>query len=158
MKLLIPKLGTELTLLEPWTFTVYNESRNASLIHLLTLKPSKPTAAFRKSKAKEWADRAKNYQAWYGRAATQQDEDHYMEAEWRWSQEGKKLGTHTFPAKSVLIVDRIYIRQGQDDFDSVTFRAKYYHSSQQTGFGKKGKMVRFWAKLDDVNTMQVEDL
>jgi hypothetical protein len=158
MKLFIPALGTELTLQEPWAFTVYQESRNSSLISLLTLKPSKPTAAFKKAKAAEWATQVANYPRWYGRAATADDEQRYFESYWRQTMEGKKLGTHTFPAKTVLIVDRIYIRQGQDDFDSVTFRAKYYHSSEQTGFGKKGKMVRFWAKLDDVNTMQVEDL
>jgi hypothetical protein len=150
MKLLIPKLGTELTLIEPWTFTVYNERRNASLIKLLNLKPSKPTAAFKLSKAQNWAVQANNFRRWYGRAATLADEQAYMESEWRFTMEGRELDTHTFPAKSVLIVDRIYIRQGQDDYDSVTFRSKY----QQTGFGK----VRFWAKLDDVNTMQVEDL
>lgn len=158
MKLFIPPLGTELTLVEPWTFTVYQESRNSSLIKLLTLKPPPVPAAFKKSRAQEWAERAKNFQAWYGRVSTQADEDAYMESLWRWTMEGKKLGTHTFPKGAVLIVDRIYIRQGQDDFDSVTFRAKHYHSAQQTGFGKKGKMVRFWAKLDDVNRMEVEGL
>lgn len=53
--------------------------------------------------------------------------------------ESKQIG---IPVNSELKVDRIYIRQGQKDFNSVTFRVKFP--------GEK-KSYRFWAKLDDVN-------
>lgn len=46
------------------------------------------------------------------------------------------------PAGTKLIVDRVYIRAGGEDFSSLTFRAVF-----------KGKKVRFWAKLADVNTI-----
>jgi len=65
----------------------------------------------------------------------------------------------SLPAGTELIIDRYYIRQGLDGFDSVSFRiegasasAPLYH-----GIGSKAKrQVRFWAKLDDVNRMSAE--
>ena len=53
----------------------------------------------------------------------------------------------TIPAGTVLIVDRIYIRKGNADFSSVTFRLKKETSDWGTG--------RFWAKLNDVNKMEI---
>jgi hypothetical protein len=47
-----------------------------------------------------------------------------------------------------LKVDRIFIRCHTEGYDSVTFRAEVYHM----GVFKK---VRFWAKLIDVNKMEV---
>jgi hypothetical protein len=55
----------------------------------------------------------------------------------------------TMWAATVLIVDRIYIRQNQANYDSVTFRVK---SSPQ-----RYEKARFWAKLDDVNRMVIEN-
>ena len=48
------------------------------------------------------------------------------------------------PAKTVLTVNRIYIRQGAEDYSSITFWAKI------PGMKKK---IRFWAKLSDVNNI-----
>jgi len=50
----------------------------------------------------------------------------------------------TLPVGSELIVRRYYIRQGNAAFDSVTFSVKV---------GKKS--TRFWAKLGDVNRIQL---
>lgn len=62
------------------------------------------------------------------------------------------------PQGAELIIDRYYIRQGLGDFDSVSFRivgakasAKVYAFSTATT-----RQVRFWAKLEDVNTMVVD--
>lgn len=56
----------------------------------------------------------------------------------------------TLWVETVLIVDRIYIKQNQPTYDSITFRVK---SSPQF----EGK-PRFWAKLSDVNKMVVFDV
>lgn len=53
----------------------------------------------------------------------------------------------TLPAGTVLKVDRIYIRKGVRDFDSVTFYMK----------GEK-KKIRFWAKLPEVNKIIIKDI
>ena len=63
------------------------------------------------------------------------------------------------PKGSIISVDRIYIRQHSDNFDSVTFCLQ--HCPGKIGSivipFKKGKNIaRFWAKLDDCNTMDVE--
>lgn len=55
----------------------------------------------------------------------------------------------TIPAGAVLIVDRFYIRQGNGDYSSVTFRLKKETTEWGTG--------RFWAKLEDVNQIVVRD-
>ena len=65
----------------------------------------------------------------------------------------------TLPAGTVLIIDRYYIRQGLDGFDSVSFRMEGANASAPLyhGIGSQAKrQVRFWAKLEDVNTMRVE--
>lgn len=56
----------------------------------------------------------------------------------------------SLPKGTILIVDRIYIRQQAEEYDSVTFRLKSCP-------GKSGK-ARFWAKLADVNNMNVKVL
>lgn len=53
----------------------------------------------------------------------------------------------TFPAGIELSVDRVYIKRGQQAFDSVTFRVKF--PDIKGGF-------RFWAKLSDVNKIEAD--
>lgn len=53
--------------------------------------------------------------------------------------------TCTIPEGAVLTVQRVYIRQGQSDYDSVTFTCKM-----------DDKSFRFWAKLYDVNTIEYQ--
>lgn len=62
---------------------------------------------------------------------------------------GRELDRYscTIPAGCKLRVDRIYIRRGKADYDSLTFWAQ----------GLSKKRVRFWAKLAEVNRMLVTD-
>ena len=53
----------------------------------------------------------------------------------------------TLSAGTPLIVRRYYIRQGQNDFDSVTFSAKL-----------DGKWRRFWVNLPDANRIVMEEV
>ena len=53
------------------------------------------------------------------------------------------------PAGIELVFDRLYVRQGMADYDSVTFIIKDHPEDQFVG-------VRFWAKLNDVNNLNVE--
>ena len=69
----------------------------------------------------------------------------------------------TIPKGSVLKVDRIFIRKNMSDFSSLTFfivdspldELKPTNKSPNpiTTFSV-GKVVRFWAKLDDCNRIQ----
>lgn len=56
----------------------------------------------------------------------------------------------TLPAGSILKIDRIYIRKGQKDFDSVTFFLTFCR-------GKKVTKARFWVKLEDANKIILKD-
>jgi hypothetical protein len=73
-----------------------------------------------------------------------------------WEDSGKVAGDVTMKAGAELSVNRVYIRQGADEFSSYTFYLK--KGAELEMGGKKtvsrGK-VRFWAKLADVNKMEV---
>ncbi len=71
----------------------------------------------------------------------------------------------TLPAGTILKVDRIYIRKGKGEYSSITFFAEGLGetiipaSGQVWGrqYDAKKKKLRFWAKLADVNTMDIID-
>lgn len=87
------------------------------------------------------------------------------EVEWRY-----RLMTSIpamIPAGEVLKVDRIYIRKGLEEFDSITFLWKNMRTEPQllTQTNWQGgtyqvkiprKPVRFWVKLEDANTIEFE--
>lgn len=53
---------------------------------------------------------------------------------------------HTLPKGTILEVDRIYIRQGNKECSSLTFKIR------------RKKVLRFWAKLQDVNNIECKIL
>lgn len=55
----------------------------------------------------------------------------------------------TLPMGTELTVSRVYIRQGNKDFDSITFNSKLMNQKKVVFKG------RFWVKLFDANTMEV---
>lgn len=61
----------------------------------------------------------------------------------------------TLPKDAQLIVDRIYIRKGLNDFDSVSFRVNTHLTAIEVRRLNMPK-GRFWAKLEDVNNLDVE--
>lgn len=64
---------------------------------------------------------------------------------------GRKGGPKqaTLPAGTELVFDRVYVRQGAEDYASLTFVVKACPTEALVG-------ERFWAKLDDANTMDIE--
>lgn len=78
------------------------------------------------------------------------------------------------PKGAVLVVDRIFIRKGAEDFDSITFFLEGAKTKAKTvkrtavavGPGTRevfaydqslpARKVRFWVKLDDANTLEFE--
>lgn len=116
MRLMVPTIGTVLTLTEDWTFTLHEEYRNYKF-----------SKAFRLG-FDEWGD-----------------------------YNSPKSAQITLPAGTKLKVARIYIRNGGADmkeFDSLTFNCNSHLSAAQAR--KQGAVKgRFWAKLIDVNSMEV---
>jgi len=63
------------------------------------------------------------------------------------------------PADTILSVDRIYIRKGIGDYDSLTFRILDCPDPRFRSPKKKGTLsgvARFWVKLHDANVMDIE--
>lgn len=69
----------------------------------------------------------------------------------------KSTLTVTLPAGAKLCVERIYIRKGQDNFNSVTFTIRDAHVSMPKWRGTMRRVVRFWAKLADANQIEFEE-
>jgi hypothetical protein len=59
----------------------------------------------------------------------------------------------SLPQATILNVERIFIRSGAKDFDSVTFRVMDSPNKAiaPKKVGGRGGKCRFWVKLDDVN-------
>lgn len=134
MRMCIPELGTRLVLSEDWDLVVHDEKRNQTVYDTL--------------------------------AETQGVELSFVgTSTWR-SWDGQALAL-TLPQGTVLTVDRIYIRKGQSDFSSVTFVIEETthpflggRCAKPTWDGRDFRRVkrRFWARLEDVNRMEVEDV
>lgn len=83
-------------------------------------------------------------------------EDYFRGEEWHCSEKG--VINMTLPTNTILNVNRIYIRQGLGEYDSITFNVddcpiSELKSKKMKGGLRKGTL-RFWAKLDDVNTIR----
>lgn len=76
-----------------------------------------------------------------------------------WSEQGRIVATCTLPIDTVLSVDRIYIRKGLDQFDSITFQVEdcpeERFRSKKMGGTSSGK-PRFWVRLDEANTIEFD--
>lgn len=68
--------------------------------------------------------------------------------------------TVALESDTVLAVDRIYIRKGQDGFDSVTFTVVDGPNKalvpKKRGGTHEGRQLRFWVKLEDANNIDCE--
>lgn len=124
MKLYVPRIGDCIRLTDDWTFDLYNEHRNSTLM--------------------EFVGDARSL-AWHAHTSI----------------------PCTIQAGEILKVDRIYIRKGQSEFDSMTF----YWMGQKTKGGEKpawynsniirktpSRAIRFWVKLDDANKIEFEQV
>lgn len=148
-RLFVPPLRSALKLAEDWTFTVFSEYRNRKLIDYFDLENTDFFRA-REERRKELFRLARE-------AGDRRDyaESSRIHRE-LWAERNANIGEVTLPAGIVLIVDRIYIRQGGDRFDSMTFRAQLPNKAKPKS--KRPISIRFWCKLDDANLMVIEDV
>ena len=146
MKLYIPEIGDEFTLEKDWTFTLYTEYRNASLLpiytpikfvishidilwhfYLATVAIPSSSHAYNFGKYREWLDSP-------------------LSTPYKSTKVTLLKGT-------ILKVDRIYIRKRREDFSSLTFYIKESPNVELKG----KKRLRFWAKLSDVNNIEIKE-
>lgn len=81
--------------------------------------------------------------------------------QWKYQQYSMRRtesATVVIPAGTVMKIDRIYIRAGQSDFNSVTFRVLAANAKKiDWGRPVRDGGFRFWASLDDVNQIEFND-
>ena len=143
MKFCIPSIGDQIVLTKGWKFPLFFEQRNVKCIEAMgILIPEKY-----------------DWHVMMGMKSAKTGELFWYQDKREWDQ--KKVEEHqakwivTLPKGTILQVDRIYIRKGQDMgfFDSVSFIIK------ETTHKKVGKKrPRFWAKLRDVNRIMFKPI
>ncbi|MFP3609249.1 hypothetical protein SB778_03930 [Paraburkholderia sp. SIMBA_050] len=147
-RLHIPRLGTEIVLAEDWAFPLFDEYRNQNMQSAVGLRtPQQSVDDFwQLSRGDRTAlvSRTK----WRLADGTLPDQSH------EYSHMCHPL---TIPAGALLTIDRIFIRKGAPDFDSVTFWLKAKQTPVTINGRALKRSVRFWAKLDDVNRIEVRE-
>jgi len=132
MNLYIPKLGDKITLASAWSFTLYSEDRNLGFIKTLVkaglITEAEALIAF---PTKRWNTTASTSLSDVGRGTN------------------LPLRSITLPPNSTLTVDRIFIRKGASNFNSVTFVLKSTPA-------RTWKQARFWVKLHEANQLQIQ--
>lgn len=151
MKLQIPSIGDKIELSQNWTFTVWSETRNESLGRALGL------FGVINSDNPSWL-----LPRWTGQAT-----EPYMKTAPNGMQYLERMlgadviasGECTLPKGTVLTIDRIYIRKGGKDFDSLSFLLHYNPKLKFVGTNQPFvKNIRFWAKLSDCNNIHFDSL
>lgn len=122
MNFYIPELKDAIKLTSDWSFDLYAETRNESVGKVLGLISENP-------------------KLWYRPWKIYEDKEHCYEVLF--------VERVTIPKDTILVVDRIYVRNGQKDYSSVTFRIKSCPD-------KKFNKTRFWAKLHDTRSIEFE--
>lgn len=154
-KIFIPPLGSVVRLEEEWRFPLHHERRNEKLMELAKLVP-----LFKQEHwGKHWRDihianrkRLIEMSNWIFDGVDEHHPHAVNYAYWT----GDWSHPFSFAEDTELKIDRIYLRQGQKDFDSVSFRSNCWVSkisAPAARIPRKTKSIRFWAKLSDVNNI-----
>lgn len=154
-KLFIPRLGTILLLSEDWTFKLYFERRNSTLMKVFANPNSDSNDPDRKWHRWRWGgfvpedfDGTK-VEVGNDRAMSDEQLDRAYASFRATNSEDAPWIRVTLPKDTTLTVDRIYIRRGGEAFDSVSFRIPK-NKKLPPELAKFGG-VRFWVKLNDAN-------
>ncbi len=150
MQFYIPSIGDQIRLLEGWRFRLFAEYRNSAFAAAIFGYGVDGVAQNEKKRdfltdlqsAQFKLDKLKSKSL----VPTAQGSPQFRDI---WGANGDFLIV-TLPKGLILTVDRIYIRKGKEDFDSITFNVPKKTSNVE------GLNGRFWAKLSDVNRLQFE--
>lgn len=147
----MPVIGTQLRLEADLTFRLHSEHRNNSLFRALGLMEERTfTRRYAGGKPHTWTGLYRRIEP-----GTEFDPSE----PWRG---GGHIGV-TLPAGTVLQVDRIYLRKGSEDFDSLTFllvdspdeRLKPWKRIKPGAKAAFNAAIRFWIKLPEMQGIPV---
>lgn len=137
MILCMPTVGQKVRVLDgqEWTFRLYQEYRNESL-YTFVGKPLLPL--HQRSFYDDYEGGQKAYEAARAGKAEYPPLKHIIVS---------------LPGETVLTIDRIFLRKGNSEFDSISFILNGAKLAGEKGVRAR---VRFWVKLEDVNTGRLE--
>ena len=141
----IPNLGTLLILAEPWTFRLYFESRNVTM--LAAVMPTYIKSYWAGADESSFEDNQIPDCVKYERAMSEQELANAYKSYAATDKNDKPYVEVTLPEGTQLSVDRIYVKRGSESFNSVTFRTTKICPEKQL------RSKRFWVKLKDANTI-----
>jgi hypothetical protein len=147
----MPALGDRVRLVDSLTFRLHAEYRNHSLFEALGLIEQKKG---REVAGAGWPGMERYYSEYKLDPGTAKAPRTHGEYQIGWA-------TVALPPGTVLQLDRIYIRKGASDFDSLTFLVVDSPDARLAPKGKKPKgfvtgKVRFWIKLQEMQGTAVE--
>lgn len=160
-QLCIPRIGSVLVLAQDWTFKLYPEHRNTSLVRVFATEDKEvdlywsPWYGRHKDKdplKKHLGEDFNGAELCVEKAMTEEQLGDSYATYRATNSEDKYYLKVTLPKGIALKIDRIYIRNGVQAFDSVTFRIPKNCPE------KRFRSVRFWAKLSDVNNIVYDAL
>lgn len=176
-KLFVPAIGTKLRLLSPWLFQIELESRNTNFMNMLGVFSQYPEfeeaiqtvdkylerfGSSRRYDVNEFsygADYLFDHQ--YRRAVAALPDLEVTELKTALLRLKQKIFDAFLPPDTVLIVDRVYIRNPASDYDSLTFMVDsapdgVFIKKSTKGGTSFGRKPRFWVPLKHANTLDVE--
>lgn len=141
MILCIPSVGQRVRVLDgqQWTFRLYSEYRNYDAWEYFAAGQGLPK---------------RQMTTWYDDFVPDTSEAYRAVCAMGETPERKHLPV-TLDGGSVLTIDRIYLRKGKKDFDSITF---ILNNAKIPGKKGANARVRFWVRLDEVNAGNLEIL
>lgn len=129
-------------LAEDWTFKLYFESRNSTLIQAFG---GKKNSYWYSVSPDDFVDGELPSFIEYEKAMSESDLDKSYQSYRATNAQDQPFIRVTLPKGTQIKVDRIYIRQGGESFNSVTFRTTKICPEKR--FASK----RFWVKLREAN-------
>ena len=146
-KFFVPNLGTLMLLAEPWTFKLYFERRNEKLLKTVLPTLDKWGWCYKNVTEDSFTDRIIPDEVKWEPAMTEQQLADAYKSYGATNNKDNPYVEVTLPIGTQLSVARIYIKQGGESFNSITFR------TTKMGPIKELRSKRFWVKLRDANTI-----
>lgn len=182
-KLFVPAIGTKLRLLSPWMFQIELERRNSNFMTMLGVFSQYPEfedsiqivnkylerfGSPRRVDVNEFVSGADYlFDHHYGicerNAVASLHDLEVTELKTALLRLKQKIFDAFLPPDTVLIVDRVYIRNPASDYDSLTFMVDsapdgVFVKKSTKGSTSFGRKPRFWVPLKHANTLDVEPM
>lgn len=152
-KLFIPNLGTLMILAEDWTFKLYFERRNDTMLQSFGAKKGRWWSRWNINElTPDDFEDGKMPPIEYDKAMSEEELGHAYKSFQATNSRDEPFIRVTLPKGTQLKVDRIYVRRGGESFSSVTFRTTKICPE------KRFVSKRFWAKLRDANEIVADVL